>query len=116
MSDDALDPDTAAVCLDDALRDVQAKPRACAPRLARLPEPIEQVRQALRGNSRSRVGDAEHHLATGGARANIDAAAPRRELERVADEVGEDLEDTTAVGEDSEIDITNIIFGVRGKL
>jgi hypothetical protein len=89
-----------AVRVDDAFRDREAEADAAAIAAARLPEAIEQVIEMLLRNARTGVGDAEHDLHLVRPRREHDAPAGGRELDRVADEVAEHLEQTAFVGAD----------------
>src|SRR5690606_8465012 len=89
-----------AVRLDDAARDGEAEAGAGAAGAARLPERVEEARALLLGDARPGVRDAEDDVAAVARRAHGDAAALGRELDRVVDQVGEDLEDAVVVDGD----------------
>src|SRR5437763_2472190 len=96
----ALRPDLSAVRLDDALGDRQAEARAEARGALRLPVGVEDVLQILVRDARAGVADDEEHLAVVARGAAGDAAARRRELHRVADEIREHLRDAVVIGVD----------------
>ncbi|HXU03486.1 MAG TPA: hypothetical protein VN903_21115, partial [Polyangia bacterium] len=83
--------------LDEALDDGQAQPRAAPVGLASLPEAIEEVRDVVRGYPASVIADPEHHLSISWRRANRNFASSVDELEGVADQVLEDLEQALAI-------------------
>src|SRR5690606_33282866 len=97
----ALDPDAAAVRLDDALGDGEAEADAAAARVAGLPEAVEEVRELIGRDAGPGVADLEAHLVA--IAFDVDAHAPAfgRELDGVADEVAERLEQAVAVDADS---------------
>src|SRR5512143_3097604 len=96
----ALHPDAAMVGLDDALDDGEPQPGAQALRLPGLPEALEEVRQILGGNSAARVAHPEQHVAFSDGRPDDETAARAGELEGVADQVLEDLQEPVAIGPD----------------
>src|SRR5207249_9756506 len=75
----------------DALRDVEPETLAPPVVLAHLPEPLEDRLQHRSGNSHAGVADAEPKHASGRFDPDDDLASGRGELDRVRDEVGEDL-------------------------
>ena len=87
----ALDPDSTAVRFDDALRDRKAEPGALAVRACRLPESIEDTRQILDRDAGARIGNPEDDLLIPHRRRDRDATAGVRELDRIADQVKQDL-------------------------
>src|SRR5439155_5416724 len=88
----ALRPDAPAVRFDDALRDVEAKSRAAGLRgVAHLAEGLEEARDVVGMQAHARVVDAHDDVPVRRARLDPDRAAGGRELERVAEEVEEDL-------------------------
>src|SRR5678815_5602295 len=96
-SEDALDPDVSAVRLDDPAGDLQSQPRAGTFALLRLPEAVEDLGQPYRRDAAARVGDPEQDVAVACRRADGDASMSRRELDRVADQVLEDLIETVLI-------------------
>src|SRR5690606_17179009 len=97
LADVALDPDPPPVCLREATGDGEPEARSLARTLARLPERIEEMRQLRLGDAGTGVRDREPHLPLRRLGPNGDRAPGRRELEGVADQVGEDLEDPVPV-------------------
>src|SRR2546423_1713048 len=86
-----LHPDAPVVRLDDALRDDEAKSDAAPIRAAALPELTEDVWQLLRGNPGTGIGDDNPHLVGDPRPAKSDATPLRSELDRIPDEIGQDL-------------------------
>ena len=93
----ALDLDTSAVGLDEALADLQTKSRSAALGFLCLPESVEDVREALGCNASAGVCDPKSYFAVAGRCPYGDATARRSELERVADQVPQYLETAIAV-------------------
>src|SRR5690242_19840495 len=89
----ALEPDPAAVRLDEALHDRQPEAGTAAPHRPALPEPIEDVGVVLGRDAASGIGDPEQDLRISWSRAHGDQAAARREPGCIADQVLEDLAD-----------------------
>ena len=85
------------MCFEDAPRDVEAEAESPPVAAADLPELPEDGLQARGGNSPSGIRDGDAHLAPGAPRADGDAGPSRRELERVAEQIGEHLEDPLAI-------------------
>ena len=78
----------AAVRLDDALGDREPEAGAAALIALGLPEAVEQARELLGGDALSVVAHREtDSRAPSAGSADLDQAAPARELDRVADEV-----------------------------
>src|SRR5581483_11401418 len=100
VSGRALHPDATAVGLDDTLGDGKPEPRAAPLRLASLPEPLEQMWQMVLGDPRAGIRDPEPDSAIARFRSDRDAAAGTRELDRVADEILKNLEESVAVAPD----------------
>src|SRR5204862_4606115 len=90
-ADLALGPDPALVRLDDAARDRQAESGAAVGRLLAPPVALEQQRQLRRVDAGSAVADEEHDRVTV-VRADRDPSLLGRDLERVADQIRQDLE------------------------
>ena len=65
-------------------------PETCC-RLLAAPEPVEDVGQLVGGDADAGVGDLEHGVAAGQPGAHGDPAAGRGELQRVGEQVGDDL-------------------------
>src|SRR5690606_40475473 len=105
----ALHADPPAVCLDDATRDGQSEAGTCTPRALRLPERLEEVRELLLRDPRPGVRDAEDDLVVAAFGAHRHPATPGRELDRVVDQVGEDLEDAVVVGRDGREDRKSVV-------
>src|SRR5437764_1101566 len=99
----ALDLDRPSVPLDDRLRDRQAEARAGDRALHRVraaEEALEQPLLFLLRNAEAGVLDLEDSQSFFGAEADLDAAAARRELERVRYEVVEHLGEPDRVARD----------------
>src|SRR5438445_782627 len=97
----ALGIDVPAVQLDDVTHNGEAEPEAAvsaADRCLALTEAIEDERKELAANALARVadGDPRHRGAT--FEPDIDAAARRRELDRVGEEVPDHLLQTAGIG------------------
>src|SRR5277367_188484 len=91
----ALDPDVAAVQLDEALRERQTEPRALSllrPGVGLL-ELLEDPVLVGERYPRSRVGHRHPHLPVDPRGRDRDLAARRRELDGVREEVEDDLAD-----------------------
>ena len=58
----ALDPDSTAVRLDNALGDWKAEPGALTVSAGRLPKSVKDVGQVLRRDARARIRNAEDDL------------------------------------------------------
>ena len=69
-----------------------------APGLVGLPETVEELRHVLGGDSGPVVTDPEMHVATVRPGTDDDARARLGELDRVTDQVFEDLEESVAIG------------------
>src|ERR671915_1780104 len=98
-----LDPDAAAHPADELAADVQAQPRAAdAAEHLRVEavELLEDARQLLGRDAEALVQHAETHHAVGRLRAELDPAAVGGVLDRVLDEVDEDLSHAILVGRD----------------
>jgi hypothetical protein len=91
-------PDAAAVELHDASRYREAKSGAEPRRSGSLPESLEDSFQILRRNARSGVTHGHLYLVLGVfLRAKFDTPSGGRELQRVPQEVGENLDDTAMI-------------------
>ena len=87
--------------LDDPARDRESQPCTVAGAdagVAHLEEAIEHVRQLLGRDPVARVGHAHERAFVVRLHAHLHAPAGRREFERVADEVGEQLRDALRIG------------------
>src|SRR5690606_6034933 len=93
----AVDADRAAVGLHDTLGDGEAEARAALLATVRAPEALEYAVQVLRVDAGTGVGDRDANPALRRRRGNLDAAARGYELERVAEQVREHLEDAPAI-------------------
>ncbi len=91
-ADLALGPDSTVLGLHDALRDGEAETRSEPSGPLGLPEPVEDPRQVLLRNAGSGVGHEEPHLGAARLYPERDRAALGGELDRVADDVREDLQ------------------------
>src|SRR5439155_19023859 len=92
--------DAAAVRLDDRLRDVEAEAGALdlpLERRLRAEEPLEQASALLLRDPDPRVGDLEAHRPVLGPERDVDPSAGRRELDRVRDEIVEQLREAGAL-------------------
>src|SRR6185312_17285219 len=90
----ALGADRAAVLLGEELDEGEAEPEAAV--LAReggvrLAEPIEDVGEEARGDAPAGVADHDLDAGAVAAAARLHASPLRRELDRVRQEVGDDL-------------------------
>src|SRR5690606_4403683 len=91
------DAELAAVRLDDRVADEQAEARtALAPARGR-PVRLEQVRDVLGWDPRAGVEDLEQQRSPGDAAADRDRVAGSAELDRVAEQVAENLHHPVAV-------------------
>jgi hypothetical protein len=88
------------VSLDDALDDGKSQPRTPAVGLACLPEPVEQLREVVCGDARTRVGYPEKDFPLSRSCSDRDPSAGPCELARISDEVLEYLEQPVPVGPD----------------
>ena len=97
-----LDPDPAAVAFDDVARDREAESRAAAPdaRPVGLVEALEDALLVRLRDARPVVDDRGDDLAAGGPHRDPHLAAVGAELDRVVDEVDEDLAEARLVGAD----------------
>src|SRR5258708_22082374 len=106
----------------DSARDGQTQSQAATIGTPRLPEAIEQSCAVLLRNTRTGVGYRDMYAAISNAAADRDRAATGRELERIANEVVEQLKDTLAVGGDDhsrraahELEIDGFLGGASPK-
>src|SRR6516225_1311996 len=93
----ALDPDSTAVSLDDALRDWKAEPGALTVSPGRLPKSVKDPGQVLGRDARARIRDSEDDLVILRRRPYRDATASLREFDRVADQVLEHLKEPVPI-------------------
>ncbi len=91
---------TPTMSFDNTFHDCQTKAQArpAALLLARLPESVEEVRQLLGGDSGAAVRDPEMDLIVMPRGTHRDSPACLGELDRVADQVFQYLQDTVAIG------------------
>src|SRR5262245_1346864 len=97
--------DATAVELDETAHEAQAdaQPAGGSIEIAlALHEQLEHGRQQLRRDTGALVGDAQNRLVALAAHAHPDGAAARRELQRVRQEVHDDLLEAHAVGLDQD--------------
>src|SRR3954463_3369872 len=97
-----LDPDPTAVLLHDMASDGEPEARAAAglcteTRSVDLVEPLEDTVPSCPWDADTLVFDRRHDLATGRCRPDRDLAAIRTELDRVVDEVHDDLPESSRV-------------------
>src|SRR4051794_7313795 len=95
----AFDPDAASVQFDETLRDCQSEPAAFALQHSdvRLLELLEDPFLVVCGDTGPGVGHRYTHLSILPRRRDDDASAPRRELDRVREQVEDDLPDAPLV-------------------
>src|SRR5438093_2398327 len=93
----ALDPDPAAVCLDNPFGNGQPQSGAKVRSPLRLPVSLEDVRQILRPDAWPGVSDRELNKPVDGLRPNGDCSSFGGELECVPDQIREDLLNAIAV-------------------
>src|SRR5207247_3962410 len=93
----AFDLNGAVELFDDALGDGQAQSQAAA--LGRH-EIVEDRRQALRRNARAAIADADLHAVARACGGDGDAAAGRRRLNRVGDEISIDATQSETIAFD----------------
>jgi hypothetical protein len=90
----ALDDDGPAVQLHEALHDGQSQtepPVLAGRRRVPLPEALEQVRDELRPDADAGVRDADLDVGTHPLEPDSNLALPWRELDRIGDEIPDDL-------------------------
>ena len=83
-----------AVQLDEVTHDRQSEPEPAvlpADRAVGLAEPLEDERQKVGGDARAVVGDRQAQAVAGLRQHDVDPAAIRRELDRIDDEIADDL-------------------------
>src|SRR5262245_25930028 len=97
----ALDAHPPAMRLDEALADEQSEPGALAFMGARRPIAIEQVREVGGLDAGPCIGDEDANLARVRGLADRDRVAVATELQRVAEQVREHLEDAIAIARHS---------------
>src|ERR1044071_6586421 len=93
----AVEPDPPAMGIDDRLRDEQSEPEPAAVVAECLEEPVEDALDVLGGYALPGVVHRELDLVADRADPHRDATALGGELERVADEVRDHLEDPRRV-------------------
>src|SRR6185295_8991549 len=99
--DTALDPDLTAMRVDDSFRDRQSQAGSASARsVRRLPVPVEDTIEMLACDPRTGVPHRKNQLPVAVFRAHDDPAVARRELDRVAEQVPEHLNDSTIVRHD----------------
>lgn len=86
--------------LDDALDDCQAETRTSTRGAGGLPESVEDMGYLIGSNTASRILDMEPNLACVCDCAERDISTGLGELDRVADEIVEDLDKAVAVRPD----------------
>src|SRR5699024_9953341 len=86
-----------AVGFDQSPGDEQAESDTGASVFLRLPEAVEDVRQRVFANALPRIRHAEDRTASGAFRLHRDQAAFWSELDRVADQVRQDLQHPFAI-------------------
>src|SRR6266567_9332425 len=89
----ALDPDPTTMRLDDPLADEEAEPGAVARARARRPVSLEHVGPIVLRDARPGVGDRERREPFAAFRAHADARSRSAELDRVRQDIREDLQD-----------------------
>src|SRR5690606_25556671 len=77
----AVNPDTAGMILDDAFGNPQAQPTALAPGFLDLPEPLENMPQALCRHAFAGIGNTEEHILFPRLQRNGNAATCRRKFQ-----------------------------------
>src|SRR6266849_3483700 len=100
VTDSALDPDLAAMHLDDLLndREAQAGPGyRLGGAAADPPEAFEDMLDLVRRDAQPGVGDADERKTAVGAGRQRHRPAIGRVLDRIVDEVAQDLDETVAV-------------------
>src|SRR5690606_22733947 len=93
----ARDAYRAAVCLHDRAADGEPETDTGSMGVGLLPERDEDARQIVRRYTGTRVAYDEFHTPVGRPRRDVDLSSLGRELDRVAAEVGEHLQQTLAV-------------------
>src|SRR5262249_29195055 len=97
-ADPALHPDPASLGFDESPGDGESEADALvAP--GRLPESLPDATEVRGGNARARVVDVEANLRPGLLGLHRHGSTLRREPERVAEEVGEHLQDPVAIAD-----------------
>src|SRR6185436_17962778 len=97
--DPALDPNSPAVRVDDALRDRQPQAgSACARSVCRLPIPVEDAIEMLARDPCTSIPYRKNQPPIAIFGAYNDPPVARRELDRVTQEVSEHLNDSNVVG------------------
>ena len=98
------------------LDDRQAQPGApqlTAPRLVHAVEPLEDPRQLVARDADARVGHVHAHHVGRQRAGHADLSSQRRVLDRVVDQVVEDLPDRLLVGQDQSLSIQ--AAGIKGE-
>src|SRR5690349_22105831 len=101
-TDFTLDPDVSTVCLDDAFcdREPEAGTESTGPRRC-LPEAIEQMRQGVGSDAHAGVGHRKHRARILSDDPHCDPAPAWGELDGIADQIFEDLQESLAITPDS---------------
>ena len=86
--------------LDDAFGDGKSEPGALTPCLRGLPESVKDTGQVLWLDAIARIANPEDDLAISRCRAHRDATARLRELDGIADEILEHLEEPVTITPD----------------
>jgi hypothetical protein len=85
------------VRLDDRAGDIEAEPERPPPPLLHLPEAVEDYQDLVRFQAGSGIADADLHNVVHPSPLHRDPASVRSELQRVVDQVVEDLNDAAWV-------------------
>src|SRR5512147_71630 len=94
----------------DAFGDVKAEARSLTTAGISLPETIEDPRQVLGRDAGPGIADLDSRVEAGFHRANRDASPLGRELQRVADEVREDLPDSFGIAPKAEVAVADLLL------
>src|SRR6266536_2393446 len=90
--------------VDDVLRDGEAEAEAAAVAGVGLAEALENVREERRVDPLALIGDADLRVAVEAGEAEVHLSASRRELDRVREDVADDLLQAAGVGGDEVVD------------
>ena len=120
----ALSIDVAAVQLDDVSHDGEAEPEpavSAADRRLALSESVEDERKELAANALARVADRDPRHRVAALEPDIDAAARRRELDGVGEEVPDHLLQAAVIGRHGaegriQTRLQPNAFGIGGRL
>src|SRR5262249_59169356 len=100
----ALDRNRSAVRLDDGLHEAQAEPEAALGAAgAAAEQTIPDARQLIGGDAAAGVADVKSRAIAGAIDTDLDAAAGRRVLHSVVDEVGGHLLEPRAIGRHDDV-------------